>query len=345
MSGQSESHSQEAAGGLPIPHLDGATAREIVRGAVARYFADRRDRIPAFVDQHFSITGAWRLNRKAWGKDLVRAPVNTFMAGPNLAMRGLARSAERAGKYRTAAWLRRNTIVLDTDVRREIAWLLYSELLELPYAEQGGAGRSAKTDALAQAIVSDPRLASALEPGLIFAAKQLAEPGGRAWLEKTVEDYLGARVATAEVVALLTTISAGAGIAHAFTPGAISLGPAMASAVAPHVTTTSVTMSSALTALWAGAAAAAPGGALTVAATGTALAGAAAVSAFAGVVADPVQRWTGLHEKRLTAFVDVLEGNLLGETPGRSYKVVDAYVGRLMDLTDVLVAVMRHARI
>ncbi len=56
---------------------------------------------------------------------------------------------------------------------------------------------------------------------------------------------------------------------------------------------------------------------------------------FAGVVADPIQRHLGVHQRRLHRMLDVLEANLRG--PAReSLAVKDHYVARLLDLLDLL---------
>ena len=56
----------EAETGLPAaPAIDGAEAEAIVARAIARYVAERRARIPGFVDANFSLLGALRLHRRA----------------------------------------------------------------------------------------------------------------------------------------------------------------------------------------------------------------------------------------------------------------------------------------
>ena len=74
-----------------------ALAREIVREAARRYIEDRRDRIDAFVDRHFTLLGSLALHCRVFGWDLLRAPVNLFLTTPALAVRLSSRMARRLG--------------------------------------------------------------------------------------------------------------------------------------------------------------------------------------------------------------------------------------------------------
>ena len=55
----------------------------VVKGA-RQYFAARRQRVVPFVEQHYSLKGALKINRQALGKDLLRAPANLLWAMPYL---------------------------------------------------------------------------------------------------------------------------------------------------------------------------------------------------------------------------------------------------------------------
>ena len=60
-------------------------ADAIVSDAAKRYIANRRERVDAFVDRHFTLVGSLALHRRAIGWDLLRAPANLFLAVPALA--------------------------------------------------------------------------------------------------------------------------------------------------------------------------------------------------------------------------------------------------------------------
>ena len=113
-------------------------ASAIVRDAVHRYIESRRGRIDAFVDRHFTLAGSVALHRRALGWDLLRAPANLFLAGPALAVKLMAWAARRAGMERAAAWLAGRRLLLETEVAREIEWLVATELLEIPCRDEIG---------------------------------------------------------------------------------------------------------------------------------------------------------------------------------------------------------------
>lgn len=329
---------------LPDHGLDPERVRASVEAGVRRYFEHRRARVPGFVDRHFRFEGAWAINRKGFGYDLVRAPVNTALVAASLAKDGAAAVLERSGRPQTAGRLKRTQLFLQTDVAREIDWLIFSQLLELPYREKGGEERISEDDALAREILSDPYLAARLQPMLVELAKAYGDPARRRWIDDTMHDYAEARAATAELASLTVTMLAGAILAQKLTPSLITLGPALAELLAQKIASSSVGFGTGLGAglgLAGGGAVAHPSTALLIGSTGAAFAAAAAVTAVAGVVTDPVQRALGLHRRRLTTFIDTMEERLF-ENPDRRYRVVDAYVGRVLDLADLLHGVWRY---
>src|SRR5262245_45391658 len=84
-SGQDTGHPDSSCAG-PSEVMTPALAGSIVDRAAERYFAERRRRVDAFVDRHFSVTGALALHRKALGADMIKAPLNVFLAVPFFAL-------------------------------------------------------------------------------------------------------------------------------------------------------------------------------------------------------------------------------------------------------------------
>ncbi|MCY4500924.1 MAG: hypothetical protein OXE57_05125, partial [Alphaproteobacteria bacterium] len=58
---------------------------------------------PDFVRRNFRLRGTLELHRRAVGRDLLRAPANIALAGPNLALEAAARLAPRGGDEGGAA--------------------------------------------------------------------------------------------------------------------------------------------------------------------------------------------------------------------------------------------------
>lgn len=303
-------------GAAPLPALNDAVAREIVEESIRIYFRKRRSRIPAFVDEVYSFTGALGLHRRALGHDLWRAPVNALMAGPQLGLTAAASLLERAGRTRDAQTLRSKELFFRTTVAQEIERRIIVDLLELPH---GGPGAPSFRDALAVEILEHRRLAGALE-----SLRGSWGEGERARIEALLHEnlsvYLNARAAVGELTTGMLTIATGALTLQQWTPGFLTLGPAVAQSVAAKVSGVA--------------------GALAAGASVVALA--AAASAYSGVLSDPLQRALGLHQRRLVNFLDALEAGFLGHDV--RYAVGERYAARLIDVLDAMAAIWSHVK-
>jgi hypothetical protein len=316
-----------------------ALARSIVDDGIRTYFAARRARVGAFVDDNFSLRGSMRLHRAALGWDIAKAPFNLTMAGPQVGLLVAAQLARKLGAPRVAARLGNTRLLVHTSVGRELAWRLHADLLELPYRD---AGRETTRDALAETILSDPRLLDAIAPAIDALGAHGDDPALRRRLEAAMGEYARSRAAASEITTALFSLSAGALALRKLTPGVLSLGPSLASAIAQRAAAMSFPMGGALGSLWYTLFPVAPSAVLVAGLTGGLLIASTLASAFAGVVADPVQRKLGLHQRRLRRLIDALERQMQDpEAPG--FAVHDHYVARLLDLFDVVGAVVRLA--
>ena len=326
-------------GNLPVV-FDRGLACAVIEAAVARYVAARHARVPAFVDRNFSLRGSLRLHRKAAGWDLVRAPANLMLAVPHLGLKVAAAGGRALRMPQTARWLDGRQLYLTSAVTREVEWRLFSELLELPYVQSD---RAFHRDALAEEILRDPRVAAALDAALTAIGRRAGEPAFRQWLTEAMATYAGTRVAAADLASALITAGVGALTFKQLTPGMISLGPAVAHAMAQQMAVAGFPLGAGLGGLWYGVAPAAAPLAAVVGVTAGMMAAAAMFAAFSGVVTDPLQRRLGVHRRRLHRLVDSLGPELAGTGESR-FVVRDHYVARLVDLLDVLSAAYRVAR-
>jgi Family of unknown function (DUF6635) len=321
----------------PVP--DGMLIRAVVRDGVARYAAERHARVDAFVDRHFSLSGALRLHRAALGWDIARAPLNLAMAGPQIGLQVTAIAARRLGAPALAGLLRKPRLLQQTSVAREIAWRVQTELLELPVRD---GKRVATRDALAETILADPRLIATLRPMLAVIGVAGRDPALRARIGTAIADYATSRAAAAEITTSLLSLGTGAMTLSKLTPGAMTLGPALAATLAQQVAVASFPLGTGLGSLWYAAFPVAPSAVLLAGLTGGLMTGAAVAAAFAGIIADPVQRRLGLHQRRLHRLVGALERQLLDpQAPG--FAVHDHYVARLLDMIDLVAAAYRLA--
>jgi hypothetical protein len=313
-----------AAGATPDPAAT-ATLRTAVEAAARRYFAERRERVDGFVDRAFSWRGALRLHRRALGWDLARAPANLVLAPANLLLRVGAAATGAAGGRAAAERLGRRRVILDTDVAREVRRLVMAELLELPTAAAPG------RDALAAAIAAAPEVRAALPPG------------AGATLDRTLADYAETRAAVGEMTAALATLGMGAAALQQATPGMLTLGPALAAAMAQSAAVAAFPLGATAGALWHAVFPAAASPLLVAGVTAGALGLGAVAAAFAGVVADPVQARLGVHRRRLLRLIDALERQFLEGAEG-GFAVREHYVARLLDLADAAALAARSLR-
>ncbi len=281
-----------------------------------------------------------RLHRKAVGWDIAKAPLNLSLAAPQIGLKLGAMAARRLGAARAAKVMSRS-ILLETAVGRELAWLLHTELLELPF-QQGE--RVATRDALAETILSSPRVEAALLDALTVIGRRGDDPAFRARLDGALVEYASSRAAAAEITTGLLSLGAGAAALGKLTPGAASLGPSLAAIFAQQAAVASFPLGGWLGAAWYGLFPAAPAAGMVAGTTGGLMLGASVFAAFAGVVSDPVQRALGLHRARLMRMLDVLERQFF-DPAASGFAVHDHYVARLLDVFDIVGAALRLARI
>ena len=317
--------------------LEEPLARQIVADAIDRYLIAVRKRIVPFVNDHFSFSGTSTLHRQAIGWDLVRAPVNLALSVPQVGLLLGSSLARRAGWQRQADWLGDQRLVLLTDVARELDWLIHTELLQLPYRR---GTREATRDALAEEVFSDPRIETTSYDILKGIKLRAADADFRKDLESKLAVYTASRAAASELTASMLSVAIGAAVFKQLTPGPASLGPALAMAAAQHGAVASFPLGAGLGNLWYSVFPVAPGLAATLGVTSGLALAFSVLSAFAGVLADPVQRGLGLHQRRLRRLVDAIERDLSGEGPGH-FVVRDHYVARVLDLADLLRAAWR----
>lgn len=319
---------------LEAPDAD--AVRSAVIAASRGYFDARRARVDLFVDTWFTTRGTFRLHRHALGWDILRAPANIALAPVHVASRLGASLADAARAKRTGAWLRGRQLMLETDVMREVQRLILADLLELPVEDGAGPARD---DALARAILGDPQIGAMLMRAGLSAAEVSRNPA----LAATLAEYTGTRAAVAEMTTALATLGAGAAAFQKLTPGALTLGPTLAAAMAQSAAVSAFPLGATAGSLWYGMMPASASPALVVGTTAGLIASAAVFAAFAGVIADPVQRRLGVHRRRLIRLIDALERQFTeGEAGG--FAAREHYVARLLDLMDAGVTAARALR-
>lgn len=311
-----------------------------VADAGQAWLAGRRTRVAPFARRHFGWRGAWRLNRRAFGKDLLRAPVNLLWAAPHLLLQLGAKAGRKAGLVRLAGGLEKLPPGWRTDVEREVEWLIQTELLELPCTQPG---RASAHDALFEAVLAQPAVAGALAEAL----QALDVPGRsdelRARLAGFLRQYTATRAAAADLANSLLALAAGAAAFQSFTPGSVAMGTVAAAGIAQQLAVANFALGPTLGALWYGAFPASASVGLVAATTGGLMAALGVLAACSGLVTDPLQQALGLHERRLHRLLDALAAELAGQSP-RGPALHDAYVARVFDLLDLIQAAAKALR-
>ncbi len=307
---------------------------------IRRYFVARRERLPGFVDRHFSLRGSLAVHCSALGLDVLRAPANLLLAGPHAGLKAVGLLAGRLRNRQLAQRIDGRSLLLHTAVSRRVEWLVMTDLLELPCRQPG---RASHRDALAETILADRRLATVAERTLAAIAGRAADPAFAPRLSEAMTNYAATRAAAAEITTSLLALSSGAIALKQLTPGAITLGPALAAVLAQQSAIAAFPLGVGLGGFWYSMFPVAPPALLVAGVTGGLMVGASAVAAFAGLAVDPVQRRFGLHKRRLNRLLDALERQMLSPS-APAFAVRDHYVARLIDLFDLLGSAYRLAR-
>lgn len=315
----------------PAPDA-GQPIRIAVERGIAAYVASRKAKIPEFVDRHFSFRGALALQRKTLSQDFFRIPINMLWSLPVFLAQVAASVSEKLGAHRVSRLVESLPSGLKTASQREVKWLVYTELLELPYSEEG---RSSTKDALMTAILNEPELSEQCANYLTMIEQKSQTQGFRQSLEKHLSEYGKSKLAVSELSSNILTLAAGLAAFRQATPGVLSAGSAMAAVIAQQAAISNFWLGPALGAWFYSVFPASASLGLLAASTGAMMAATGILAALSMVIVDPLLAKTGFHQRRLERFVAALESELTGNSEVR-YRVYDHYVARVIDLLDLL---------
>jgi hypothetical protein len=227
--------------------------------------------------------------------------------------KGAAELLAKAGAHRTATWLQRMPPGMSTALHQELHWLLYTELLELPYAQED---RVSHRDALLEHILAEPRIAALCAEYVMQLHRVAERPAFRAALERHLEEYGTTRGAVSELASSLITLAAGYAALSKATPGALSAGTAAATAIAQQMAIANCWLGSTVGAWYYAVFPVSASAGLVAATTGAMLAAVGMVTALAWIVLDPLLATTGIRRG--------------------DYRVRDHYLARVFDVLDML---------
>ena len=148
-----------------------------------------------------------------------------------------------------AEWLGSRQLLRETDVAREVAWLVHTELLRLRYRQDR---RESARDALAEEVFGAPRTEAADRGVVEELARRTSDAAFRRDLEDKLAAYRLSRSAVAELCTAIVSVAIGAAAFRQFTFGVMSLGPALAREAAQRHAIESFPLGSWLGGLWYG---------------------------------------------------------------------------------------------
>lgn len=330
-------------GGLQ-KNIDERQARAVIKKAInvgsEAYIHERENRIDEFVRRHYSFSGALKIHSHALGWDVVRVPVNIIWSVANIFLALAGFLAGLFGLRELQSLIKRIPPGLETDMDRQIKWLIVTELLELPY-QQGQ--KISEKDALMSEILKDSDLQLLFNEVLDRFSEPAKSPNFRARLDDKLAEYGATRTASADLASssmLLVMSKISLGQASFGTLGA---GTAVSATVANSIAASNFWLGSTAGAYYYAVFPVAASARLLLAVTTAIAAVLALVSTFIGILTDPIQAKIGLHQKRLKKLVRAIGSDLSGKE-GPDFHLREKYAGRLFDIIDLLSTVGRVLR-
>jgi len=213
--------------------LDESEVRAVIDRAVAAggevYVQDCEARVKDFIRRHYSFRGALKIHMHAIGWDVLRMPLNIIWSVVNIVLALVGFIVGLLGLGKVQQWIRKIPPGLETDMDRQISWLIVTELLELPF-EQGH--KVSNNDALMTEILKDPELRLLLNEVLDAFVTPSHSPEFRGNLEAKLAEYGATRMASSDLAsnaALLVTSKIALGQASF---GTLSAGAMVSASVA-----------------------------------------------------------------------------------------------------------------
>lgn len=314
--------------------------RQAVEAGVVKYIEQRRQMVPEFVERNYSMSGAFELNKKAFGLDMLKTPANILWTPPYFLLSQSGRLVKKLSNNRFGNSLTELPAGFKTDVEREVAWRIHTELLELPFDDES---RKFERNSLFETILEQPELAEVFADSFHLIASIVDDEKGLAKLQDNLASYVDSRKAAAELSSVLVSVASGYVANKGVNLGALSLGSTLATSIAYHSAVSSFAFGNTLGALYYSVVPVTATKATVLMSTGGVAVLLGIVASYTGMFTDPLQKSLGWHDKKLHKLLDGIEGQLTAENDEAvSYK--DGYVARVLDLADVLLSVTSKLR-
>jgi hypothetical protein len=270
---------------------------------IDRYIADRRGRIGPFVDRHFSLQDTIVIQKRSFLIDLLCYPINTLWAIPYVFVKKTGESLGKLG-WETASRL---LSVVPSGMKRryqkEIERSIRHEILEWPSDQFA---RTESPHALLQLLKSDERVAPLLAMPEFSGRLDLAV----ADINRLIESYGANRTLASDLAGSFLTLATGWLMFGDHSLGIEGIGERIASRRAKEKAASSFILGSGLGSVFYSVFPPKPSLweiVLATAAVGLLL---TICGMMIGVLADPIMKRLGLHQRQLHALLDDIEERL-----------------------------------
>ncbi len=260
------------------------------------YIGRCRERIPAFVDSHFSWRQTWDAQLPSIGLDLALGPLNSAWSIPYLAIRKICSSLDSLGLPGADAIVRSLPDGVRTGYERAIDTAVANNLLEW-HTDGEVAG-------LPLGLIEDLERHPAIAAGVV---RRLAAPR----VADVLKDFSSARMLVTSSAGTLATIALGWLLFGNTSLAITDLADRLARRRARSRAAARFVLGRPVGTVFYSVFRPNAGAAETIAFLVMLLAVVAVVSLACAIASDPLRKTFGLHQRRLTTLVDGLERELL----------------------------------
>jgi len=289
----------------------------LIRG-IQKHFSRQRKYTPTFVKTHFHYGGCWQTNKRAFGFDLGRAPINLLWAPIYIAFIAVLLLLRLAGIKQATTWAKNLPGGLTTRVQSYV-----NQKVELDLVCKDG---------LKRAMLSEVESLSISKPNSIEKQneqeKQLEDI-----VEQSLKQLMLTRTASADISNTLFSTAIGALAFKKFTPGGFGLGIILASLWVKFKAEKSFFLGDTMGSWYYAVFPPKPDPIEITLSVLCVMLLLAIVASFSGLATDPIQARIGIHKKRLNTLLKQLEKDLVDKASNR-FKPLDPYIARILELFD-----------
>jgi hypothetical protein len=310
---------------------------EAVTHGVSRYILRREKKIDTFVKEHYSFKGSLKIHAHALGWDLIKVPVNIMWSVVKVVLALVGFVAKLLKWPYIQEKIRQIPPGLKTDTDRQIKWLIFTELLELPYSN---GEQTSDKDALLDEIMADPDLRVLIEAELATLKSLKDSPHFRQKVEHKLCEYGATRTAAADLAGNLVLMFSSKTILGNFSFGALTAGTTASTALATSIAASNFWLGSTIGSYYYAVVGVNVSASFLLAVTSVIIIAVAFLSTFIGIITDPIQSMLGWHQRRLKTLLISIRTDLLDES-GEGFELREKYIGRVFDIVDILESIGR----